>query len=292
MEIKPILFSDKNEDILQFISKDKFLAFYNYFLKNKPFTSSSDVIGLKLLDNQNIIGATLLLIHDENGLKIGNIASTYLLAEYRGKGLSSLLINSVKEYCDVVTNLTPVDSIIKLINNNVITDFKNTSKYQIWLNVHNVHKRTNNISVKELQSKDICITESLKYRMRGFALCFNNKKLDICFYGFNRKNTKIIEISYVSDKEIFRDNYLAVIKAISKFYKFNIALIDGVFLDNVIIRKILHSNKKEKISYFRHLFILLFKKQLFLKPRKYYWIKSDEIVWDIIYLSSELCFYS
>ena len=291
MNIEPIHLFDNNKDVANYIKTNDFLSSYNFYLNNRVFSSSSNVIGLKLISDNKIIGTTLLLIHDENNIKIGNISFTYIDSEYRGRNLSALIINEAKKYCDVLTDLTPVDSIIKQFNTNKITDFYNISNYQLWVNIHNIHKFKKNIFISQSKNSKTPILESLQYGMYGYDILIDNSLICICFYSFKRKGIKTIEITYVSNFEILKNNLHDILKALSRVFKFDIAFIDGVFINNKCFSKKIRCNKKTTARYIKNMLALLLRKQIVLESRKYYWKKNKDICWDVNYLSSELCFY-
>lgn len=291
MHVLPILLTDDNTEIIRISKEIPFLNVYGLYLKNKLFTSSSNVVGLKMIENNRIVGMTILLLHSKDNLVVGNITNTYIFEEFRGRGLSSFLLNEAKKYCDVLTNLTPVDAIINLFKSDKVPGFKSTSNYQMWINVHKIKKDKVRLVVVDLPVDCTSIDESIRNGMFGYEILINDEPLDICFYKFKRRGLVIIEITYVNNKDLFKNFFFSVIKALSKKQKIDIALVDGVFINNSFKPRVILKNKKSAFYYFCNLFRLMFSKTIYLECRKFYWVKKKDIRWDINYLSSELCFY-
>lgn len=289
LEIKPFFFNDNHEQLLSFVSEGAFYDFYKSYLEKKFFSSVSDIAGLLLVCNNQIIGSTLLIIHDEKELIIGNISCTFINKNYRGKGLSSCLINESKKYCDVLTNLTPVDSIISLIERNRIEDFKPISRYQMWINPYLIRKHNSSFVLDDLPQNDF-IKENTILGINFLNFKNNQENILVGFYSFKRFGIKVTEIVFVNNSLLFAKEKDMLLKCIHKKTKCNILFVDGVFVNNIEEKKRIRENKKNKSTYIKNVLALLFNKQLFLENRKYYWIKEKK-QWVINYLSSELCFY-
>ena len=68
MHVLPILLTDDNTEIIRISKEIPFLNVYGLYLKNKLFTSSSNVVGLKMIENNRIVGMTILLLHSKDNL--------------------------------------------------------------------------------------------------------------------------------------------------------------------------------------------------------------------------------
>ena len=99
ISVQPFYFGDDLSNLYSFLKDSPFIAFYREYLKEKRFKSSSDIAGIIMIDKRqnNFIGCTLLITHNENGLIVGNISCTYISDCYRGNSLSSYLINESKK---------------------------------------------------------------------------------------------------------------------------------------------------------------------------------------------------
>ena len=288
----PFCFGDDFSELFVFLAKSTFLSFYQEYLSNKKFISKSNICGLILKDtsSNSIIGSTLLIIHDENNLVVGNISCTYIDENHRGHGLSSLLINETKKYCDVVTNLTPVDSIISLFKTNV-SDFHPISNYQLWM-----RPRCNKKMLKQIEYSFVFdeIDENIKNNLKNgikFISIVKPSELVVGFYSFKRKGIMMTEIVYVSNPSEFRANINLIFSILKKHLKANIVSCDSIFFGNQNFPdKKIYKNGKSIKFYLRNLYIVFFKRKIYLTNRKYYWIKNN-IVWKPNYLSTELCFY-
>lgn len=287
--IKVVRFGDNHEKLLEFAEQTPFFSMYSLFLKQRHFASKSDVCGLVLIENDKTIGSTLLMIHDENELCIGNVSCTFVAPEHRGKGLSASLINAAKDYCDIVTNITPVDSIITLMKNNSISNFSKTSDFQMWIKPKKIHKVSDDIKVKGIRNSDIpLLQENINNNVVFYQIEDGDKKCIVGLYTFFRKRIKVSEVIYVSDNELFRQYFYDSLKLISNIHGNKLFFVDNNFVGISSKLRIL-KNKKTKSFYLRNLFLLMFKKAILLESRKYFWSKNKN--WNINYLSSEFCFY-
>ena len=290
MDIIPHLFSDNHTEVFEFIKHSSFFNFYTDYMLKKRFTSKNDVCCLLLKNNDKIIGSTLLILHSEGDIEVGNIACTYIDPNFRGCGFSSLLIEYAKNYCDVLLELTPVDSIIHLMEKKKIKEFENLSSYQLWINPHLIKKSDKSLSISHIEQSDLqLINENTENNISFLKISIGDESSLIGYYNFARRSKNICEIVYVQDINFFSKHFLEIVKGISKKYKFNLFFVDGVFLGNEGRCKVLQ-NKKTTISYLRNLFYLLLKRQIYLESRKFAYIKPG-IKWKVNYLSTELCFY-
>lgn len=290
MNIEAISFNDDLSKILEFASQTPFASFYKNYLSKKWFTCKSDIAALVLLEETNIIGSTLLILHDEGNLIIGNISCTYISERYRGQSLSSTLINEAKKYCDVLTNLTPVDSIIKQINSNKINGFRPINNYQVWFNCKNLTKRfIKEFSIENITDGDTLLKDNIQNNI-SFYRVSNTDSSIIGIYSFIRKGIKVSEVCYVENTIFFFNNLESIIKLISLSNGCKIMFADNTFFGKSNIAKKVKNNKKNNFQYFMKLLILLFKKRIFVANRKYFWLRNS-IDWSVNYLSTEFCFY-
>ena len=289
--VKPFYFYDNHNSLFDFIQKSTFYSFYKNYLSKKRFSSPSDLAGLILLDNEKIIGSTLLITHYEKGLIIGNISCTFISDNYRGQALSSLLINETTKLCDVVLELTALDPIIKLIKKNTIRNFKPISHYQMWINPFNIKNKNNAFKIINIACYDSLIKENINNSVSFLSFSNQQEKITIGFYSFKRFYINVVEVIFVDNIACFVNNRDTILKILSKKTKCNLIFMDGAFDGNK--RRFIKArpNKRNKLFYLFNLLLIAFRKQLILENRKYYWIKNNNLVWDVNFLSTEYCFY-
>lgn len=282
--VKPIYRDDDCSQVLKLVSEHPFFTTYSHFFRNDYFHFNEGICGLALFRGNVLVGSTLLLLHRYQSYKIGNISCTYIVPEERGKGLSSLLINNAKEYCDILFELTPVDSIVSLMTQNKIDGFRKIGNYQIWM-LKNSHFINKNISLKKIHQSN----EKSGIYMKTAELIVYEKKLLVSYYSFKSHGIRTGEVTFVSNKKIFSKYFKDILSIIKKSAKIRIIICDDVFVELKINGRII-PNKKNKIFFAKSAIALLFHQIIKVGSRKYMWSKTAKINFEINYLLTEYSF--
>ena len=284
-KIVPMYYGDDFSSLLELVKEHSLFVNYRYYLSKNHFNIDNNLCALALYKEETIIGATLLLIHNENDLLIGNISSTFIARDERGKGLSSLLINSAKDYCDILLNLTPVDSVINLMKEEKISDFDKIGAYQLQI-LYSKAKKDGNIFLKKIFDDE---KENKSTFLKGALFNVHGIDVFLSFYIFKSHGFVASEIVFVSNKNAFTDYYRQIVSILKKELKIILIFIDDIFMIRHVKGRVL-SNKKDIIHYFRNFILLLFKGRIKLSTRKYIWYRNNKKIIDINYLFTEFCF--